>query len=703
MWLTSGAKALSSDNRIIPAIQYATQSSIYSPEDTAAELTTAQTIIISFLYALRERDLPLIKTLLEVSSTVPQIKSSFLSVWLRDDFCFPRGDVASCLSTLGKLLLDGTQFPWPVAATLAGLDVKYRIQECFAEADDTAGQILLSTMNTCVSEGTQVDYAKELQSKESKTTLVKHVSFQLPLEMTSTGTQAGIIVHDRGISVKPEQYSTGVQTTDQSMITALNPYTLTSHSIYAIQKEKTSTGTQAGLIVYDRGVSVKPEQSTIGIQTIDQNMVKTLKLPPLTSQSIHPKEKPVNNHATGKGLQNMLFNAYEFLPEDQIIAEDRYKSLHTTPNNSYGSLLMPSQNQTKIPMSINDYLFREPKVSFKPEQSTTQVSTTAESEKDSRLSAGTGYLFESTSINAYGTLPIAQPTRITPVVFESTTAERDIFPDFLAEMRKLNKKDLAETTKTIFSSDCVHSSKSQKEVVLLSSMNFPSTTEKTTNFKYSYAEDKMKDIIDKSVPVSNTKQPISKEMANELMYSAIQKDDVKSLVIAINAGADVNHEGVMKKRPLHVAASAGRIQPAIELIHWGANVDSLDNWEETPLFVASVTGHLLMTEVLVSAGANINHMNRERNRPLHVAASAGQLEIVRLLLSNGADVDCRGESLRTPLHCASLFGHLSVIGLLLDRGADLMAVEVSGHTPLSLAKSNQQNLAAEFLHYRSRL
>ncbi|CAH1402095.1 unnamed protein product [Nezara viridula] len=680
MWLTSGAKALSSDNRIIPAIQYATQSSIYSPEDTAAELTTAQTIIISFLYALRERDLPLIKTLLEVSSTVPQIKSSFLSVWLRDDFCFPRGDVASCLSTLGKLLLDGTQFPWPVAATLAGLDVKYRIQECFAEADDTAGQILLSTMNTCVSEGTQVDYAKELQSKESKTTLVKHVSFQLPLEMTSTGTQAGIIVHDRGISVKPEQYSTGVQTTDQSMITALNPYTLTSHSIYAIQKEKTSTGTQAGLIVYDRGVSVKPEQSTIGIQTIDQNMVKTLKLPPLTSQSIHPKEKPVNNHATGKGLQNMLFNAYEFLPEDQIIAEDRYKSLHTTPNNSYGSLLMPSQNQTKIPMSINDYLFREPKVSFKPEQSTTQVSTTAESEKDSRLSAGTGYLFESTSINAYGTLPIAQPTRITPVVFESTTAERDIFPDFLAEMRKLNKKDLAETTKTIFSSDCVHSSKSQKE-----------------------AEDKMKDIIDKSVPVSNTKQPISKEMANELMYSAIQKDDVKSLVIAINAGADVNHEGVMKKRPLHVAASAGRIQPAIELIHWGANVDSLDNWEETPLFVASVTGHLLMTEVLVSAGANINHMNRERNRPLHVAASAGQLEIVRLLLSNGADVDCRGESLRTPLHCASLFGHLSVIGLLLDRGADLMAVEVSGHTPLSLAKSNQQNLAAEFLHYRSRL
>lgn len=706
MWLTSDVKALISDTRIIPAIQYATQASIYAPENTAAELTTAQTVIISFLYALRQRDLPLIKKLLEVSSSVPQIKSTFLSVWLRDDFCFPRGDVAICLSTLGKLLLDGLQFPWSVAATLASLDVKYCIQECFTEADDTAGQILLSTMNASVSEGTQVNFSKESMSKESQTTLVKRVSFQLPLEKRSTGTQAGLIVHDRGVSVKPQQSTTGVQTTDHKMIAALNSFNLTSHSIYPTQKETTSIGTQAGLIVHDQGVSVKPEQSTTGVQTTNQNMGSTMKPSTLTSNSNHTIQKLGNDSGTENRQQNVV-NAYRGLqniPEDlfrslQTTPDRSYGSLQTTPDHSYGSLPMLSQNQKKTPVSFNDYIFMDRELSFKPEQSTPPIQTIVASDKGSRI--GTGILSQSMSANACGSLPMPKRNQTTATVVIDPKTGMDIFPDVLAEMRKQCKKDPAETSKTIAPRSYVYSSNLPKEAVLPEESGaFSLTTEPTAKVR-----DVSKYLVDTTVPVSSMNRPpvsISKGMANELMYSAIQKNDSKSIVKAINAGADVNDEGVMKKRPLHVAASAGRVELAIELIHWGADVNSLDNWEETPLFVASVAGHILMAEVLISAGANINHINRERNRPLHVAASAGQLEIVRLLLKSGADVDCKGESFRTPLHCAAFRGHLSVVGLLLEHGADPVAIEVSGQTPFSLAKSNQQNLVAEFLHYRSR-
>ncbi|XP_066901824.1 uncharacterized protein [Halyomorpha halys] len=633
MWLTSPSmtlKALSSDARIITAIQYATQSSIYPPENTAAEMTTAQTIIISFLYALKERNLQLIKMLLEVSSTVPQIKSSFLSVWLRDDFSFPRGDIAISLSTLGKLLFEGLQFPWAIAATLSSLDVKYCIRECFVEVDDTAGQLLLSTMNSCVSKCTQVDFEKTLLSKESQTNLMKHVSFQLPVEKSSIGTQAGLIVHDRGVSAKPEQSTTGVQTIDQP---------------------ENYPGMRAGIRFDLQSTPVNTYGSLQGFQAIPEAHCRPMQTTPLfiNDQSLYSRDSVKQGQSTTR-----------------VQAEARAGSMQTTP----------------VCISNQPLYTRNP---VSQQESTSKVQS--EAGTDSGFGAGTAFGLQTMPINAYGSLPMPKKKARNIKIIDPSTG-RDIIEDYLSQ--NFLSKETAKTLKTTSPSDSP-SLNSSEETELASCMASLSTMKPTTK-----VEDAMKNFIGNTGSVSN------KGMANELLYSAIQKNDAKSIVTAINAGADVNHEGVMKKRPLHVAASAGRIEPAIELIHWGADVDSLDHWGETPLFVASVAGHFLMAEVLVAAGANINHRNSEGNCPLHVAASAGQLEIIRLLLSSGAQVDCRGESLRTPLHCAAFRGHLSVVSLLLDQGADPKSIDQSGHTPLTLAKTYQQHLVADFLYYRSR-
>nr|XP_024214398.1 receptor-interacting serine/threonine-protein kinase 4 isoform X2 [Halyomorpha halys] len=663
MWLTSPSmtlKALSSDARIITAIQYATQSSIYPPENTAAEMTTAQTIIISFLYALKERNLQLIKMLLEVSSTVPQIKSSFLSVWLRDDFSFPRGDIAISLSTLGKLLFEGLQFPWAIAATLSSLDVKYCIRECFVEVDDTAGQLLLSTMNSCVSKCTQVDFEKTLLSKESQTNLMKHVSFQLPVEKSSIGTQAGLIVHDRGVSAKPEQSTTGVQTIDQP---------------------ENYPGMRAGIRFDLQSTPVNTYGSLQGFQAIPEAHCRPMQTTPLfiNDQSLYSRDSVKQGQSTTRvqpeahcrPMQTapLLINDQSLYSRDsdkqeqsttRVQAEARAGSMQTTP-------------YTRNPVS--------------QQESTSKVQS--EAGTDSGFGAGTGFGLQTMPINAYGSLPMPKKKARNIKIIDPSTG-RDIIEDYLSDTQNFLRKETAKTLKTTSPSDSP-SLNSSEETELASCMASLSTMKPTTK-----VEDAMKNFIGNTGSVSN------KGMANELLYSAIQKNDAKSIVTAINAGADVNHEGVMKKRPLHVAASAGRIEPAIELIHWGADVDSLDHWGETPLFVASVAGHFLMAEVLVAAGANINHRNSEGNCPLHVAASAGQLEIIRLLLSSGAQVDCRGESLRTPLHCAAFRGHLSVVSLLLDQGADPKSIDQSGHTPLTLAKTYQQHLVADFLYYRSR-
>lgn len=120
------------------AVSYATAASIYCPE--IPELTTSQLAILSFLHGLVVDDIALCCALAEVCGRLRQIQSTFLKVWLRDDFLFSKGDITTALRRLQQLMgNDQLRLPNHLCDTLSYLGSKYSGYE-----GDLANQVLAS-------------------------------------------------------------------------------------------------------------------------------------------------------------------------------------------------------------------------------------------------------------------------------------------------------------------------------------------------------------------------------------------------------------------------------------------------------------------------------------------------------------------------------------------------------------------------------
>ncbi|XP_014293085.1 uncharacterized protein [Halyomorpha halys] len=114
------------------AVEYASRASIYSPEETVSELTTAQTSVLTLFYGLLFGDLRLCESIIQVE--VSQLKSTFLRVWLADDFSFCPHDVAMVLSML-SFLLDSQRIHIPnhILRIFGGLVQKYELGDCCSQ------------------------------------------------------------------------------------------------------------------------------------------------------------------------------------------------------------------------------------------------------------------------------------------------------------------------------------------------------------------------------------------------------------------------------------------------------------------------------------------------------------------------------------------------------------------------------------------
>ncbi len=153
-------------------------------------------------------------------------------------------------------------------------------------------------------------------------------------------------------------------------------------------------------------------------------------------------------------------------------------------------------------------------------------------------------------------------------------------------------------------------------------------------------------------------------------------------------------------RPLHFAASRGRVRIVDTLVQLGADPNERDWLGLTPLAVAAFRRRDDVVAKLEARGARIDlgaaialghfdeasqllHGSAEAIRPggtyerlLHFTAQEGHLEAARFLLDAGALVDERlewwpGHKL-APLHLAASSGHIELVRLFAHRGADLL-------------------------------
>lgn len=109
--------------------------------------------------------------------------------------------------------------------------------------------------------------------------------------------------------------------------------------------------------------------------------------------------------------------------------------------------------------------------------------------------------------------------------------------------------------------------------------------------------------------------------------------------------------------PLHLAASCGRWEIAIDLLRNRAMIGARDCLGVTPLHVAACHNHQLVVKVLVKFGVNISSETLNGSTPLHSAAACGALEVTNQLVHHGAIPDAADDNNLSALHYCILDVH----------------------------------------------
>jgi ankyrin repeat protein len=153
------------------------------------------------------------------------------------------------------------------------------------------------------------------------------------------------------------------------------------------------------------------------------------------------------------------------------------------------------------------------------------------------------------------------------------------------------------------------------------------------------------------------------------LQCTIESNDIESLNLMLERGADVNMQSYDGRTPLFIAVQQGRYRAASALIAAKARLQAGDSSGRTPLREAvsmavdecrADAGEpnspekcpLCMIRLLARAGADINARSGDGSTPLHDAVYGKCLPMVKQLVEMGADVNARNDRGESPLYMA---------------------------------------------------
>ena len=164
--------------------------------------------------------------------------------------------------------------------------------------------------------------------------------------------------------------------------------------------------------------------------------------------------------------------------------------------------------------------------------------------------------------------------------------------------------------------------------------------------------------------------------------------NLETLMLFVEAGADVNAKGQNKKTALILALRYVDFEKVKYLVENGADVNAKDNDNATALIEASEKGHFEIVKYLHQNGADVDVKDKYNNTALIIASFWGHFETVKYLVENGADLDEKWN--RTALIFASDKGHFEIVKYLAENGADVNATNHSNRTALMDSSKNGQ-------------
>ena len=153
------------------------------------------------------------------------------------------------------------------------------------------------------------------------------------------------------------------------------------------------------------------------------------------------------------------------------------------------------------------------------------------------------------------------------------------------------------------------------------------------------------------------------------LYSEVQKGDLETVKMLLDAGADVNAQGGFHGNALQVASHRGYRNVVGLLLENGADVNAQGGVHSTALEAASIRGHEDVVRLLLENEADVNAQGGYHGNALQAASIRGREDVVRLLLEYGADINAQGGVHSTALEAASKGSLSAVVQLLLENGA----------------------------------
>ncbi|RQP21406.1 ankyrin repeat domain-containing protein [Piscinibacter terrae] len=136
---------------------------------------------------------------------------------------------------------------------------------------------------------------------------------------------------------------------------------------------------------------------------------------------------------------------------------------------------------------------------------------------------------------------------------------------------------------------------------------------------------------------------------------------------------------------LHYLSVENQLRAVVLLVEAGAQVNTLNSCGGTPLSEAASLGYVDLVEYLLSRGARL-HIAGQGEPTLHEAVRSGNAEVVQLVLASGASIDEQNNLGETALHLAAGDDdRLAALELLLKAGANPAVKRIFDETPLDVA------------------
>ena len=206
-----------------------------------------------------------------------------------------------------------------------------------------------------------------------------------------------------------------------------------------------------------------------------------------------------------------------------------------------------------------------------------------------------------------------------------------------------------------------------------------------------------------------------------LLYAIINNNPVMVEVL-LSFGANPNIETNYKSYKeeggeslLHIASLFNQVESVKLLLQYGAEINAKNNKLNTPLhYACACSTSNEVVKLLIERGAEVNSLNEEGTTPIFNAVTQKNFDAINILLENNADINIVSEKVgMTPLIAAITKAgrhHIDLINFLIDKGADVNIrinkyhppnqIELlHGATPLHIACKNLRYIDGNLNHY----